>query len=59
MLNNNAAFKYEMTYKVPFYITQCCTNGIVTLRYGAIKIRYNIRCIQPYTSDTKVEYIKC
>ena len=36
-------------------ITQCFTNGIVNLQYGAIKIKYNIRRIKPYKSDTKVE----
>ena len=31
MLTNNAAYKYETPYKGPFVITQCCTNGTVTL----------------------------
>ena len=38
-------------------ITQCWTNGTVTLQCGAIKIRYNILRINPYTSDTNVEDI--
>ena len=57
MLNNHAGYKYEIPYKGPFMITQCCTNGPVTLQCGAIKIRYNIHHINPYKSDTKVEDI--
>ena len=38
-------------------ITQCWTNGTVTLQCGAIEIRHNIRCIKPYTFDTNVEDI--
>ena len=30
---------------------------MVTLQYGEIKIRHNIRHIKSYTSDTKVEEI--
>ena len=55
MLNNNDALKYETLYKGPFYITQCWTNGKVTLQRGATKIRYNVSCIKPYTSDTHFE----
>ena len=40
-------------------ITQCCTNGTVTLQYGEIAIRYNICHIKPYTSGRNVEDIKC
>ena len=47
MLNNNSALKYETPYKVPFDITQCWTNGMVTLKYGVTKIRYNICLIKP------------
>ena len=36
-------------------ITQCFTNVTVNLQCGAIKIRYNIRRIKPYKSDTKVD----
>ena len=59
MLNNNFDLRYETPYNVPFDIMQCYTNIMVTLQCGAIKIRYNIRFIKPYTSDTNVEYIKC
>ena len=55
MLNNHVAYKYETPYNVSFVITQCCTNVTVTLQCGEIKIRYNIRCIKPHTSDAKVE----
>ena len=34
MLTNNAAYKYEIPYYGPFVITQCRTNGTVTLQYG-------------------------
>ena len=38
MLNNNAAYKYENPYKVPFVINQCWTNCTVTLKCGTTKI---------------------
>ena len=57
IINNHAAYKYEMPYKVPFAITQCWTNSTFTLQCGAIKIRYNIHHIKPYTADKNVEYI--
>ena len=38
MLANNTAYKYETTYKVPFVITQCWTNGTVTLQCSEIKL---------------------
>ena len=59
MLDDNAAFKYETPHEIPIEIIQCCTNGIVVLKYGATKIRYNICRIKPNTSDTDIEYIKC
>ena len=55
MLTNHTAYKYETSYKGPCVITQCFTNVTVNLQYGATKIRYNIRRIKPYRSDTKVE----
>ena len=57
MINNHAEYKCETPYKVPFFITQFCTNGTVTLQCGAIKIRCNIRRIKPHTFDTSIEYI--
>ena len=59
MLDNNDNFRYDTPYKVPFEITQCCVDGTVTLQYGATKIRYIIRKIKQYTSDTNIEDIKC
>ena len=44
-----------MPYKVPFVIIQCFNNGTVNLQYGSTEIRYTIRRIKPYKSDTKVE----
>ena len=38
MIDNNYDFKCETSYKVPFDITQCWTNGMVTLNRGAIKL---------------------
>ena len=35
MLDNHAAYKYETPYIEPFVITQCWTNGKVTLQCGA------------------------
>ena len=57
MHDNHAGYKYETPYKGPFVITQCWTNGTVTLQCGAIKIRCNIRRIKPYTYDTNFEEI--
>ena len=57
MLVNNAAYKYEMPYNGWFVITQCWTNVMVTLQYGATKIGHIIHCLKPYTSDTNVEDI--
>ena len=57
MLNNNAALKYYTLYKGLFERTQCFTNGTVILQRSAIKIRYNIHPIKPYTFDTNIEYI--
>ena len=36
-------------------ITHYFTNDTVKLQNGATKIKYNIRCIKPYKSDTKFE----
>ena len=55
MLTKHTAYKYEMPYTGPFLITQCFTNDTLKLQCGAIQISYNIRCIKPYKSDTKVE----
>ena len=55
MLTNHTAYKYETSNKGPFVITQCFTNGKVNLKYGVIKITYNIPRIKPYKFDTKVE----
>ena len=55
MLNNHAAYKYETPYKGPFEIKQFWGNGMVSLQCGETKIRYNIRCIKPYTSDTNAK----
>ena len=57
MINNNSAFKYDTPYNGTFKIMQCWTNGTVTLQCGAIKIRYSICCIKPYTSNTSIEDI--
>ena len=57
MFANNAADIYEPPYNGQFLIIQYFTNGMVTLLWDLIKIRYNIRRIKPYKSDTNVEYI--
>ena len=58
MLTNNAEYKYGTPSNRPFVIMRCWTNDTVTLQYGAIKTRHDIRCIKPYTYDTNVEDIK-
>ena len=58
MIVDDYAYKYETPYSGPFVITHCWTNVTVSLQRGAIKIRYNICGIKPYTSDTNFEDIK-
>ena len=55
MLTNHTAYKYRTPYAVPFLIKRCWTNGTVSLQIGATEIKYNIRRIKLYTSDTQVE----
>ena len=55
MLTNHTSYKYETPYKGPFVITQCFTNGKVKLQCGTTQITYNIRRINIYKSDTKVD----
>ena len=55
MLNKHTAYKYKTPYTGPFVITWCWTNDTVSLQIGATKIKYNIRRIKPFKSDTKVE----
>ena len=57
MINNNSAFKYETPYKGPLQITQYWTNDTLTPQCSAKQIRYDIHCIKPFMSDTKVEDI--
>ena len=57
MLDNYSAYKYKTPYKVPFLITRCWTDGMVTIQYGLIKIRHIIRRVKPYNYDRNVEYI--
>ena len=47
----------ETPYKGTFMINPCWTNGTVTLQYGLIQIKHNIRRIKPYKSGTKVKDI--
>ena len=55
MLDNHSAYKYETPYKGPFFITQYWTNNTVTLQFGAIKFRYNIRHINSHTYGKNVK----
>ena len=57
MLNKHTAYKYETPYTGPFLITLCFINGTVNLQCDVIQIKYNIRPIKPYKSDTNVEDI--
>ena len=54
MITNRPEYKYGTPYKGPFVITQCFTNGMVNLQFDK-KTRYNIRWINPYKPDEKVE----
>ena len=56
ILTKYTKIKYKTRYTVPFLITLCWTNSMVSLQYGTKGIRYSIRHINPYKSDTKVEY---
>ena len=38
MLTNNDEYKYETPYNASFVITQCWTNGTVTLECGLTKL---------------------
>ena len=38
MINNRAAYKYEIPYKVSFSIERCFTNGTVNLHCGPKKL---------------------
>ena len=55
MINKHTTYKYETPYWGPFVMTPCWTNCTVSLKVGAKEISYNIRCINQYKSDTKVE----
>ena len=43
--------------KGQFVMKKCWTNGTVILHYDEVKIRHNIRHINPYKSNTNVEDI--
>ena len=55
MLTKHTAYKYGTPYTGPFVIAQYFTNGTEILQFDTIQIKYNIHCIKPYKSDTKVE----
>ena len=55
MLTNHTVYKNETEYKGPFFIKQCFTNVRINLQCGVVQIKYNIRQIQPYISDTKFD----
>ena len=55
MLTYHTAYKYETLYMGPIVITKCFTNGTVKLQCGATQITYNIRCINQYKYDTKID----
>ena len=55
MLANHTSYKYKTSYKGPFVITRCVTNGTINLQNGTTQINHNIHRIKPYKSDTKVE----
>ena len=55
MITNYTAYKYETPYKVHFLLKQCVFNSTVNLRCGMVQMKYNIRRINPYKYDTKVD----
>ena len=58
MLTKHTAYKYETPYTGTFLITQCFEKNVtVNLQYGTVQIKYNVRRIKPYESDTTVEDI--
>ena len=57
ILTNIYALKYKYKYNGPYEIMQCWTNITFTLQGGAIKIKHDLCCIKPYTSDTNVNDI--
>ena len=48
LFHNKKANKHEAPYVGPYTITQVWTNGNVTIRWGAVVERINIRWIKPY-----------
>ena len=57
MSTNNATCKYETPYNRKFVITQCWTNGMVTLQFSAINNWHNILCIKQYTPDKMLKIL--
>ena len=48
LVRNKKANKYEEPYVGPYPITQVWTNGNVTILWGTVQERINIRCIKAY-----------
>ena len=57
MLNSNASYKNQTTYRGQFLIKQLWTNGMATLQYGAKTNRYNICRIKQYKYYADIEDI--
>ena len=57
MITEKTVYKHKTQYTYPFLIMQCFTNAKLELQYGTTQIRYNIRHINTYKLDTKVEDI--
>ena len=55
MITKRTEYNYETPYMGPFFITQCFTNGTVSLKFVMIEIKYHIRHIKQYNFDTKFE----
>ena len=49
MRNNKSAYRYETPYSGLFEMTQCWTDGTVTLQVNEIKTKYDIHHMNPYT----------
>ena len=51
MIRRKSAFKYKRSFQGLFKIVQTWTNGMVTLRVGAVSSRINTRYIKSYNTE--------
>ena len=51
LIRRKSEFKYKSSFQGPFKIVQTWTNGMVTLRVGAVSSRINTRYIKSYNTE--------